>query len=675
MSEKILITAALLYANGSLHFGHIAGAYLPADVYARFKRLLGDEVLFICGSDEYGIAITLSAELAGRTPKQQVDHFHEINQKLFKRLNISFDHYSRTTCKEHEPIVQEFFLSLLKNNYIEKKTIQQLYSKEEGRFLADRYVTGTCPKCRYEEARGDECPKCGGAFEATDLIHPVSKLTRSKLELKETSHWFLRLDLFKEKLLKWLNTRDWKPNVVNFVKPYIEELRPRAITRDLSWGVPVPLPDAEGKVLYVWFDAPIGYISATQEWAHHMGKKETWKHYWLDPATKYVQFIGKDNIPFHALFFPAMVMGQDVDYKLVDSLPANEFLNLEGKQFSKSSGWFIDLADFLDRFPLDTIRYTLAANAPENQDSEFTFADFQLRVNAELVGKFGNFIHRTLTFITSKMDQKIPESYGYEDIDSDFLADIQTHVQTAKEHFASFRVRKACTSLMELAALSNAYFDAKKPWNLIKDKESQEELETTMYCCLTAIKALAFISYPIMPDTADKIWKMLGFDHSLATRTLDNALNEELTPKKDLPKPTILFDKIEDETIQKEVLKLKATTQTPEVETKELISYDDFTKLDLRVGKIVEAEAVPKSKRLLKLRVDIGFEVRTIVSGISEHYPDPTALIGSKVIVVANLKPAKLMGIESHGMILAATKEGLLELPQIKDVPEGSNVS
>lgn len=674
MKQKVLVTAALLYANGSVHFGHLAGAYLPADIYTRFLRLSGDDVLYICGSDEYGMAITMSAELAGRTPKEQVDYFHEINQKLFKRLNISFDHYSRTTCKEHAPIVQEFFLTLLKNGYIEKKTVQQLYSKEEGRFLADRYVVGTCPKCRAAEARGDECPKCGGSFEATDLINPVSKLTRSKLELKDTSHWFLRLDLFKDQLRKWLNTRDWKPNVINFIKPYLEELKPRAITRDLNWGIPVPLPDAEGKVLYVWFDAPIGYISATQEWAHQNGKTDTWKNYWCDPNTKYVEFIGKDNIVFHALFFPSMLMGQDTQYKLVDALPANEFLNLEGKQFSKSTGWYIDLADFLDKFPLDTLRYTLSANAPENQDSEFTYADFQQRVNTELVGKFGNFIHRTLTFIATKMDQKIPEVHGFDDLDNDFLAQIQEHVQLAKDHYRSFRVRKVCVSLMEMASLANTYFDAKKPWNLIKNKDNQEDLETTMYCCLTAIKAMALIAYPIIPDTAEKIWRMLGFEHSIATCELDTALNEELIPLRPLPKPMILFDKIEDEIIQKEVMKLTATTANP-VQTKELISYDDFSKLDLRVGKILTAEPVPKSKRLLKLTVDLGSEQRTIVSGISEHFPDPQTLQGAKVIVVANLKPVKLMGVESFGMILAATKEGLLELPMLKEMPEGSTVS
>lgn len=675
MRERILITAGLPYANGPIHFGHMIGAYMPGDCYARFQRLMGSEVLYICGSDEYGIAITLSAELSGRTPREQVDLFHEVNKKLFQRMNISFDHYSRTTCKEHKPIVQDFFTVLNKNGYIEEQVTKQLYSAEEGRFLADRYVMGKCPKCGAEEARGDECPKCGGNYEATDLINPVSKLTRSKLVLKETKHWYFRCDLLKDKLLHWLETRNWKPNVVNFVKPYIEELRPRAITRDLEWGVPIPLNGTDGKVLYVWFDAPIGYISGTQEWAHTTGQKDAWKKYWLDPQTKYVQFIGKDNIVFHAIFFPAMVMGQDQPYKLVDALPANEFFNLEGKKFSKSSGWYIDLAEFLDKYPVDCLRYALAANAPEHQDSEFTWHDFQMRVNSELVGKFGNFVHRTLTFIGSRMDAKVPERHGLDDAETDFLALIERKVQEAKECYNSYQLRKAASTIMELAAAGNAYFDAKKPWVLVKDKKFKEELETTMYCCLMAIRAMALVSYPIMPASADKIMHMLGLP-SLATQNWDQINGEELAFGSALPHPHILFDKIEDETIQQEIAKLKSLSEEiPKTVLKEQVAYDDFAKLDLRVGKIEEAEKVPKSKRLLKLKVNLGFEKRTIVSGIAEHFEDPAVLINKKVIIVANLKPAKLMGIESEGMVLAATDGSFLELPHLKDAPEGTSVS
>lgn len=675
MKEQILITAALPYANGPLHFGHMIGAYMPGDCYARFQRLVGSDVLYICGSDEYGIAITLSAELAGRTPKEQVDLYHEVNKRLFQRMNISFDHYSRTTCKEHAPITQEFFLTLQKNGYIEEQKVLQLYSEEEGRFLADRYVVGKCPKCFALEARGDECPKCGGSYEATDLINPVSKLTRSKLILKETTHWYFRCDLLKDRLRKWLETRNWKPNVVNFVKPYIDELRPRAITRDLNWGVPIPISGTDGKVFYVWFDAPIGYISGTQEWANKIGQKDAWTKYWLDPKTRYVQFIGKDNISFHAIFFPAMIMGQDLQYKLVDDLPANEFFNLEGKKFSKSSGWYIDLAEFLDKFSVDCLRYTLAANAPEHQDSEFTFSDFQMRVNSELVGKFGNFIHRTLTFIVNNMDQRVPEKYGFSDADADFLAAVERKVQEAKEFYGGYQLRKAASCIMELAALGNAYFDLKKPWVLNKDKKFKEDLETTMYCCLTAIKAMALISSPIMPDTADKIMKMLGLP-PLATQNWDQLMNDALISGIELPHPHILFEKIEDETIQQEIAKLKSlSVEIPKTVLKEEIVYDDFAKLDLRVGIIEHAEKVPKSKRLLKLKVDLGFEKRTIVSGIAEHFEDPDVLLGKKVVVVANLKPAKLMGIESQGMILAATSDTFLELPTTPGAPAGTPVS
>lgn len=381
--NKVLITAALPYANGPLHFGHIAGCYLPADCYARFLRLKGEEVLYICGSDEYGVAITLSAELAGRTPKEHVDFFHRLNERIFEQLNVSFDHYSRTTWEGHVETVQQYFLDLLKNGHIEERETEQLYSEAEGRFLADRYVTGSCPKCGFKEARGDECPSCGGSFEATDLKEPRSKLTGSALTLRRTKHWFVRFDHFKENLRHFLAQKNWKSNVSHFAAHYIDELHPRAITRDSTWGVPIPLEGTEGKVFYVWFDAPIGYISATREWAITQGQSDKWKEYWCNPDCRLVHFIGKDNIPFHAVFFPAMTMGQDQPYKLVDDLPANEFYTLEGRQFSKSSGWFIDVEEFFKEFSADQIRYVIAANAPETQDSEFTWLDFQARCNSE----------------------------------------------------------------------------------------------------------------------------------------------------------------------------------------------------------------------------------------------------------------------------------------------------
>lgn len=664
--EKILITAALPYANGSIHFGHLAGSFLPADVYARYKRLKGCDVAFISGSDEYGIAILLSAELAGRTPKQQVDYFHAINKSLLQKMQISFDHFSRTTSKEHAPLVQAFFLDLLHNGYIEEKVTEQLYSDQEGRFLADRYVVGTCPKCGFVEARGDECPKCGGNYEATDLKMPRSKLTGAPLKLKETKHWFLRCDLFKERLKDWIETREFKSNVANFIKPYIEELKPRAITRDTDWGVPIPLEGTEGKVLYVWFDAPIGYISATKEWS-----EKRWKEFWLDPATKYVQFLGKDNIPFHAMIFPAMQMGQNIPYKMVDEMPANEFLNLEGKKFSKSSGWYIDLAEFLEKFPVDTLRYTLAANAPETQDSEFTFADFQMRVNTELVGKLGNFVHRTLTFLHDRMGQKIPESPLYDEIDNAFYEKMHDLMVEIGEHYETFGLRKATQTIMELASLANSYFDQKKPWVLLRDKEKQEELATTIYLCLMAIKSLAVAIYPIMPETSEKMGQLIGFKHPIGRQNWDEMVDEELTPGAPLKAPVVLFQKIEDEVIAMESEKFKNIAESNLMES---IDFETFTKVDLRVAKVLHVEKVAKSNKLLKFTVDLGFEQRTIVSGIAKYVENPEVLIGKKILIVANLKPVKLMGIESQGMILSAVEGDHFELPHFETIPMGTSV-
>lgn len=553
MKEKYLLTSALLYANGVLHFGHLAGAFLPADCFARFKRMMGDDVLYISGSDEYGVAITMSAELAGRGPREHVDFYHEVNKNLFKKLNISFDHYSRTTWEGHKEPVQQFFKDLIGNGYIEEQVTNQLYSEKDQKFLADRYVTGTCPKCHKDGARGDECPWCGASFEATDLIHPKSKLTGSKLELKPTKHWFLRFDLFKEELLEWLSKKNWKPNVVNFVEGYIRDLKPRAITRDGQWGVKIPLDNTEGKVLYVWFDAPIGYISATMEWAKLNGNEEAWKDYWLDPKTKLVHFIGKDNIPFHAIFFPAMCMGQNVPYKLVDEIPANEFLNLEGKQFSKSAGWTIDMLDFLQTFTSDQIRYTLAANAPEAADSEFTWSDFQMRCNSELVGKFGNFVNRVLVFSKKHCDLKVPAADCIEQIDVEFLNGIKQKINEAEKAYSAFSLRRATQVFMELCALANVYFDAKKPWTDAKDPSTKSRMYTTLNCCIEALKALALISAPIIPEASKKLFEMIGLNSANSWKLIADM---KLEAGHSLCEPQILFQKVEDEIIAKEVEKL-----------------------------------------------------------------------------------------------------------------------
>lgn len=683
MPEKILITSALPYANGILHFGHIAGAYLPADCYARFERLLGKEVLYICGSDEYGVSITLNAEMAGRTPKEHVDFFHAANLDLFKKLNFSFNHYSRTSWSGHIPFVHQFFNDLLSKGYIEERITNQLYSEADQKFLADRYVVGICPKCGYENARGDECGKCGASFEATDLINPRSKLSDAPLTLKPTKNWFLRFDLFKAPLEEFLKIRQWKPNVVNFAKNYIEDLKPRAITRDLSWGVPVPLKEAEGKVLYVWFDAPIGYISATADWALSQEDPEKWKNYWFDPKTRYVQFVGKDNIPFHAIFFPAMVMGQNQPYKQVDDLVANEFYNLEGRQFSKSEGWTIDMEEFLTKYEPDQIRYVIAANAPETSDSEFTWKDFQQRCNAELLGKFGNFVNRVLVFTQQHCVGCIPAIAALEEIDQIFLNQMRQLVDEIKNHYACFKMRKASQLIMELAHLGNVYFDAKKPWKDAKDLSMRGKMETTLACSLECIKCLALVSYPIIPSTAQKIWAMLGFSLGINQHLWNEIIDNPLVAGTLLPKPEVLFKKIEDEQIEKEIAALnKGILQKKEsvkkVEKKQdakpTIKFDDFKKIDLRVGKILKAEKVAKSQKLLQLEVDLGSEKRTIISGIAHCY-EPEALIGKKVIVVANLEPAKVMGIESQGMILAASLENGLELPFINQALPGSLIN
>lgn len=556
MTEKILITAALPYANGPLHFGHIAGAYLPADCYARFRRLLKDDTLFICGSDEYGVAISLSAELAGRSPKEHVDIHHEMILAFFNKLEMSFDHYSRTTWEGHAATTQKFFKDLLENGYIEPRITEQLYSEDDHKFLADRYVIGACPKCGYDPARGDECPSCGASYEATDLKNPRSKLTGAALTSKKTEHWFLLLEKFQEKLSEWLKEKNWKPNVVNFVKGYVDEIRARAITRDSDWGIPLPLPNTEGKVLYVWFDAPIGYISATKQWALEKGNPEEWKTYWEDPKTKLVQFIGKDNIPFHAVIFPAMTMGQNLPLKLVDELPANEFYKLEGKQFSKSDGWYIDLESFFQTYSPDQIRYVIAANAPETSDSEFTWKDFQLRCNTDLVGKLGNLVNRTMVFAKKQCDGKVPNIDILEPVDSEFLDTLLRLTEEAKMSYFQFKLRRASQIIMEIAQAGNVYFDSKKPWKDAKDPERVLIMQTTIALTLESIKTLALVANPIMPKTAEKIWKQLGFHTAIEEEGWDKIALQKIPSGQVLGVSEILFSRVEDEAVANEIAKL-----------------------------------------------------------------------------------------------------------------------
>lgn len=675
-NEKRLITAALPYANGPLHFGHIAGAYLPADCYARFQRLMHRDVLFLCGSDEYGVAITMSAEIAGRTPQEHVDIYHQVIRDFFQKLQISFDHYSRTSWKGHVAPVQKFFLDLLEKGLIEARETDQLYSEKEGRFLADRYVTGICPRCGFAEARGDECPSCGASYEATDLKEPRSKLTGSQLIKKKTKHWFLLLEKSKKELTEWLNSKNWKSNVVNFVKGYIDELHARAITRDSEWGVPIPLPGTEGKVLYVWFDAPIGYLSAAMEWSEKQGNPDLWKEYWCDPETKLVQFIGKDNIPFHAVIFPAMVMGQSLPIKLVDELPANEFFMLEGRQFSKSDGWTIDLERFFKQFTPDQLRYAIAANAPETADASFTWKDFQMRCNAELLAKLGNLVNRVLVFAKMHCGGKVPPMELLQPVDSQLIDAIRQKVEEAKQSYEQFKVRRSSQILMEIAQLGNVYFDSKKPWQDAKIPEGRISLETTIACCLECLKALALVAYPLIPETSEKIWALLGFGGPLLDKGWEEIALMTIPTGQQLGEPVILFQRVEDAVIDEEIAQLKAGLKKKPVASasKPEITYEEFSKIDLRVGRIMEAEPVPKSKKLLKLKVDIGTEVRQIVAGIAGSYA-PETVIGKQVIVVANLKPSLLMGVESQGMLLAGKDGESLMLVPVEGLPLGAPIS
>jgi len=564
MAQKILVTSALPYANGPLHFGHLAGAYLPGDAYVRFQRLMKQDVLSICGSDEYGIAITLSAHLAQRTPQEHVDHFHGVHRDFFSHMQISFDHYSRTTWEGHREVAHQFFTDLLANGYIEARTTDQLYSEEEDQFLADRYVVGECPRCGFKTARGDECPHCGASYEATELKDPRSKLTDSPLTLRPTKHWFLLLDLFKDRLKTWLQEKHWKPNVIHFIENYIDHLHARAITRDMTWGIPLPLPDTEGKVLYVWFEAPIGYISATKEWAMRIGEPDRWKEYWFDPKTRLVQFIGKDNIPFHASIFPAMEMGQQQPYKRVDELLANEFYLLEGRQFSKSEGWFIDVEDFFTRYTSDQIRYAIAANAPETSDSEFTWNDFQHRCNGELLGKYGNLVNRVLVFIQRQCGAVTPAASSLSPIDQEFLTQIQHIAHQAAQSYEQCKLRKASQLLMELAQLGNIYFDNQRPWQDAKQEETRQRMRTTLACCLECLKVLALISFPIIPTTAERVWQMLGRQESIQQKGWKQILAEKIEEGEKMPAPCILFQRIEDSQIKEEKERLRRLS-TPSI--------------------------------------------------------------------------------------------------------------
>ena len=665
MSKRYTITAALPYTNGPLHIGHMAGVYVPADIYARYLRLKGHDVAFICGSDEHGVPITIKAKNEGVTPQDIVDHYNANIKASFKEFGISFDNYSRTSAKIHHETASEFFTTLhAKGEFIEE-TNAQLYDAEAGQFLADRFVVGTCPKCGNEESYGDQCEACGTSHNATDLIKPKSAITGATPSLKETKHWFLPLDKHEAFLKQWIlegHKSDWKPNVYGQCKSWIDDgLRPRAVTRDLDWGIPVPVEGADGKVLYVWFDAPIGYISSTKEWAQKEGKD--WEPYWKDEDTTLVHFIGKDNIVFHCIIFPAMLKAEG-SYILPTNVPANEFLNLEGQKLSTSKNWAVWLPDYLKEFPekQDVLRYVLTATAPETKDNDFTWKDFQARNNNELVAIFGNFINRVVV-LTNKYYQGIvpaPDEFSAEDTAA--LNAIQSYPNILSSSIERYRFREASQELMNLARLGNKYLADAEPWKVVKT--DPERVQTIMYVALQISAALAVVSEPLLPWSSQKLKTMLNLD-ALSWADVESG-GSLLKSSHQIGEAHLLFAKIEDSEVEFQLEKLAKSKLANEIANKEIesqketVSFEDFSKLDLRVGTIIEAKKMPKAKKLLVLQVDTGVDVRTIVSGIADSF-SAEEVIGKRVTVLINLAPRALRGVESQGMILMTeTADGRL---------------
>ena len=680
--KRYTITAALPYTNGPIHIGHLAGVYVPADIYARYLRLTGKDVAYICGSDEHGVAIPMRAKKEGVSPQDIIDKYHGIIKQSFSDFGISFDNYSRTSSKIHHETASEFFTKLYKSGDFIEETSAQLYDAEANQFLADRFVVGTCPKCGFEESYGDQCENCGTSHNATDLINPKSAITGNVPTVKETKHWFLPLDKHESFLREWIlegHKKDWKPNVYGQVKSWVEDgLRPRAVTRDLDWGIPVPLEGAEGKVLYVWFDAPIGYISSTKEWAEREGKD--WEDYWKKDDTKLVHFIGKDNIVFHCIIFPSMLKAHG-DYILPENVPANEFLNLEGNKLSTSKNWAVWLHEYLEEFPnqQDVLRYTLTANAPESKDNDFTWKDFQAKNNNELVAIFGNFINRVVVLTNKYYNGIVPAPNDFTEIDEDVLAAVEEFPNIIGKSIERYRFREASQELMNLARLGNKYLADEEPWKVIKLDE--ERVKTIMYIALQISSALAIVSEPFLPFTSKKLKNILNLDEKLSWKNVTETAIL-LPTNHQINKAELLFSKIEDKAIETQIEKLQATKIANEQENKvlepqkETIDFEDFTKLDIRIGTILEAEKVAKTKKLLKLKVDVGIDIRTIVSGIAESFL-PEDIIGQQVSVLVNLAPRKIRGVESQGMILMTdTPEGKLAFVEPeKAVKNGQEIS
>jgi methionyl-tRNA synthetase len=706
-SKRYTITAALPYTNGPVHIGHLAGVYVPSDIYARYLRMAGNDVLYVCGSDEHGVPITIKAKKEGVSPQVIVDKYHAIIKKSFEDFGISFDNYSRTSAEIHHKTASEFFRKLYDEGKFIEETSEQLYDEEAKQFLADRFVVGTCPKCGNEESYGDQCEKCGTSHNATDLINPKSAITGNVPTKKLTKHWYLPLEKYEKWLREWIvegHKNDWKANVLGQVKSWLDDgLKPRAVTRDLDWGIPVPIDGAEGKVLYVWFDAPIGYISSTKEWAAREGKD--WELYWKDKDTKLIHFIGKDNIVFHCIIFPAMLKAEGT-FILPENVPANEFLNLEGQKISTSKNCAVWLHEYLEDFPnkQDVLRYALTANAPETKDNDFTWKDFQARNNNELVAIFGNFINRVVVLTEKYYNGIVPDPNEFSDIDNETLEKMHKFPSIIGNSIDRYRFREASQELLNLARLGNKYLADEEPWKMIKVDE--ERVKTVMYVALQIATALAILSEPFLPFTSAKLKKILNIgQHQEIATTQKNAFrNDDLTvtssavemawndveekeellsPNHQIGKGELLFAKIEDSEIQLQLDRLEATkleniSDNNVVEPqKPTIEFDDFTKLDIRVGTIIEAVKVPKTKKLLQLKVDVGIDVRTIVSGIAENF-NAEDIIGQKVTVLVNLAPRILKGVESQGMILMTnTPDGKLAFiePENDSVANGAQIS
>lgn len=683
--KKIVVTAALPYANGKIHLGHLAGAYLPADIYVRYQRLRGRDIIFICGSDEHGVPITITADQEKTTPQAIVDRYHELNKKAFEQFGMSFDNYSRTSLPLHHDTAREFFLKLYENGILKEKKEKQLYDGKAGMFLPDRYVEGTCPVCANPDARGDQCEKCGTFLNPTELKNPRSKISGETPTVKETTHLYFPLGDYQKKLEKFIADADardgWKANVLQYCRSWFKEgLQDRAVTRDLQWGVKVPLDGFKEKVLYVWFDAVLGYISSTKEYFEKKGKPDLWKKYWQDPETKYVAFIGKDNVVFHCIVFPAMLMAWNEHdgskYVLPENVPANEFLNFEGQKFSKSRGWGIDVDEFLAEFPADALRYALTMNLPESRDADFYWKEFQARVNNELADILGNFVNRTVTFIHKNFNGLVPELKVKKEIDERMISLINETAAAAGGLYEKYKFRDGTSEIMNLARAANKYFNDSEPWKKIKS--DRDGCATTLNICLQTVRALAVLFIPVIPSTAQRIWKILNLEGAPTDRPWNDLSSVTLRPGLKINPPEILFAKIEDETIDGHIAKLPSQTEVPQPEKMiftPTITIDDFQKLDLRIAEVIKAEKVQKSEKLLRLQVKIGDEERQVIAGISQKYT-PEELIGKKVVIVANLAPAKLMGQESNGMILAANAPGgqLAVLTPDRDVPDGSAV-